>query len=236
MASPTRFPGGVTNATRTGNLKMFGAMDPTKYHTWFDDFDNFETDQWITTRVGVTPTEAISNADGGRLLLTMAATDDSSDSLQWSGDDAAATVETWKFASGKKLWFKSRLQVSDVTQSDFVMGLQITDTTPLAVSDGVFFRKDDGDALLDCVVTKGSVITTTALANGLIANATDVDLGFYYNGKDAVEFYVNDILRASLATTNLPNTEELTISFHMQNGEAVSKTMSIDYIFVAKER
>jgi hypothetical protein len=39
-----------------------------------------------------------------------------------------------------------------------------------------------------------------------------------------------------LATTNLCDDEELTISFGIQNGEAVAKTMSIDYIFVSKER
>jgi len=236
MASPTRFPGGVTNALKTGNLKMFGAMDPTKYHQWFDDFDNFEADQWVITRVGTTPTETCVSADGGRLLLTMAATDDSADSLQWSGDDNAAVNETFKFVAGKKLWFKSRLQVSDIIQSDFVMGLQITDTTPLAVSDGVYFRKDDGDALLDCVIIKDSTGTTATLPTGLLVNATDIDLGFFYNGKDAIEFYVNDLLRATSVITNLPNDEELAISFHMQNGEAVAKTMSIDYILAVKER
>lgn len=239
MASPVRYPQGVTNAAKTGTLAMFGAPDPTLYHMWFDDFDNFEADQWVITRVGTTPTEVATNADGGRLLLTMAATDDSSSSLQWSGDDSAATIESFKFAAGKELWFKARFQVSDVTQSDFVLGMQITDTTPLAVTDGVYFRKDDGDSDLDFVVMKGSSATTTTIS-GALANATDVSVGFYYNGKSgahgSIEIYVNDVKRGTSVVTNLPDTEELTISVHMQNGEAVSKTMSIDYILVAKER
>ena len=44
MAAPTRYTSGVTNVAKTDPLGMFGAPDPTKYHTWFDDFDNFEAD------------------------------------------------------------------------------------------------------------------------------------------------------------------------------------------------
>jgi len=235
MPAPTRFPNGVTNASQRGALRMYGDMDPTKYYTWFDDFDNFEADQWVITRVGTTPTETCVSAENGRLLLTMAATDDSSDSLQWSGDDNAAVNETFRFTAGKELWFKSRFQVSDITQSDFIMGIQITDTTPLAVSDGVYFRKDDGDSDLDFVVIKDSTATTTTFS-GVLAAATDIDLGYYYNGVDKIEIYINNVLRGSSVVTNIPNDEELAISFHMQNGEAVAKTMSIDYIFASKER
>jgi hypothetical protein len=65
-------------------------------------------------------------------------------------------------------------------------------------------------------------------------------LAFYFDGsryitlwKDDVEVYTAD-LTTTLATY-LPDTE-LTISFGVQNGEAVAKTMTVDYIFAAKER
>jgi hypothetical protein len=235
MPSPARYPSGITTVTKDEPLGMFGMPDPTKWHVWFDDFDNFEADQWVITRVGTTPTEATQSGDGGQLLLTMAATDDSSSSLQWSGDDNAAVVETFKFISGKQLFFKARFQVSDATQSDFVLGLQITDTTPLAVTDGVYFRKDDGDANLDFVVLKDSAGTTTA-AFSTIANATWTELAFYYDGRSKIEIFKDGVKMATSALTGLPDDEELAISIHMQNGEAVAKTMTIDYIFVAKER
>jgi hypothetical protein len=231
----THFPYGISNVSSTDTLGGFVAPDPTKVHQWFDDFDNFVAAQWVVTRVGVTPTEAAQSQDGGILLLTMAATDDSSDSLQWSGDDLAATAETFKFEPGKRLWFKTRVKVSDVTQSDFVLGLQITDTTPLAVSDGVFFIKNDGDSNINLVVSKASVATTTTVS-GALANDTYVTLGYYYDGATGIDLFINDIRRATSVVTNLPNVEELTVSIHMQNGEAVAKTMSLDYIFVAKER
>ena len=148
--------------------------------------------------------------------------------------------ESYKFVAGKKLFFKAKFAVSDATQSDFVIGLQITDTTPLAVTDGVYFRKNDGDANLDFVVVKDST-ASTATAVATVVAATYITVGFYYNGVNEVVYAastnsLNPTVLGKLATTNLPDDEELTISFCIQNGEAVAKTLSVDYIFAAKER
>jgi hypothetical protein len=51
--------------------------------------------------------------------------------------------------------------------------------------------------------------------------------------KDDVHIYTADL--TSTPATYLPDTE-LTISFGIQNGEAVAKTMSVDYVFCAAER
>ena len=87
------------------------------------------------------------------LLLTNAAGDNDLDFLQLKG-------EAFKLSTIRK-HTSSRFKVSDATQSDFVMGLQITDTTPLATTDGVFFIKDDGDTNLDSIVEKDSTSTDT---------------------------------------------------------------------------
>lgn len=219
-------------------MRMLLQLDPTTMHVWFDDFDDFAAAQWIitTTEAGAgAATEAVASADGGVLVITNDDADNDADFFQWSGTDASTAIETFKFAAGKKLWFKARLKISDATQSDFVMGLQITDTTPLAVSDGVYFMKDDGDANLDCYVTKDGTSTTSTAASTLTSDTYAI-LAFYYNGVDAVEFYKDGVEIASLATTNLPDDEELTISFGIQNGEAAAKILSIDYIYCAKER
>ena len=227
MSTPTRFTQGVTNAAPGTALGRFVDTDPSRTHMWFDDFDKYTAGDWTVTAVGA-GTSAISNADNGVLLLTNAAADDDSRFLQW-------TRETYRFAAGKRLWFKARIQISDATQSDMVLGLQITDTTPLAVSDGVYFRKDDGDANLDFVVIKDST-ATTATAASTITSATWTELAFFYDGVSRITAFKDDVAIAELATTNLVDDEELTISFGIQNGEAVAKTMSIDYIMIAKER
>jgi hypothetical protein len=229
----TNFTKGVTNITAQNILGQMIQLDPTQMHTFFNDFDEYHAGNWTVTETQAGATQALTNVDGGVLLLTNSAADDDLIALQKVG-------ESFKFEAGKKLFFKARLAVSDATQSDFVVGLQITDTTPLAVTDGVYFRKDDGDANLDFVVIKDST-ASTASAIATVVAATYITVGFYYNGVDEVVYAastnsLNPTVLGKLATTNLPNDEELTVSFAIQNGEAVSKTMSVDYIFVAKER
>ena len=204
-----------------------GQLDPTKFHNYFNDFDTYLAADWTVTDTGAA-TQALADGDGGLLLITNAAADDDASFSQKVG-------ESFLFEAGKKLWFKAKFQVSDATQSDFVIGLQITDTTPLAVSDGIYFQKDDGDANLDFHVNKNSTLTSqTAIAT--VLDATDITVAFYYNGVDAVEYYVDDSYLGASAITNLPDDEVLTISFGIQNGEAVAKTMTLDYVLAIKER
>jgi hypothetical protein len=229
----TNYIDGVTQVADSSTLGTYTMPDPTQMHTWFDDFDDYVAAEWTITETG-TGTRAVGNLANGILVITNAAADDDANFLQWSGATNAATVETWKFATGKRLWFKTKFKLSDATQSDFVMGLQITDTTPLAVTDGVYFLKADGSATLNLLVTKDSTSTTTAAAT--LVDDTYVTVGFVYDGKSTINIFVDDNRVASSVTTNLPDDEELTISFGVQNGEAVAKVLSLDYIMVSEDR
>jgi hypothetical protein len=242
MAKPVRYPQGVSSAAKASVYSKpvlwdMPALDPTKLSMYFEDFQNSGTATTaVTTNFIITTTEAgagsasevITDADGGVLLVTNDAADNDADFFQTVG-------ELFKFVAGKQLWFKARFKVSDATQSDFVMGLQIRDTTPLDVTDGVFFMKDDGDASLDFHVEKNNTATSASAIATVVAD-TYFTVGFHYDGAAAVNYYVDDVLLGSSVTTNLPDDEEMTVSFGIQNGEAVAKTMSVDYILVAKER
>ena len=234
MPVPVRYPSGVTTVKATSPLRNYPGPDPRRLHQYWDDFDQYVAADWVITDVG-TDTRAVSaGADGGILVLTTGAIEDDGTFLQWSGNTLATTAETWKFASGFKLWFMARFKVSDATQSDFIMGLQITDTTPLAVSDGVYWRKDDGDANLDFVVMAASTATTATAASTCVDD-TYMELGFYYDGASGIEYYKDGIKLGTAVTTNMPS-EELTVSFGVQAGAAAAKTLSLDYILCAKER
>jgi hypothetical protein len=227
MLSTTRFPNGVTNVGEDSLFAAMGQLAPTKFHTYMEDFDYYAAADWTVTETQAGATQALTNGDGGLLLLTNSAADDDLNALQKVGASFA-------FAAGKKLWFEARFKVSDATQSDFVMGLQGTDTTPLDTSDGVFFLKADGSTSVSLVVEASSTATTTSSV-ATVANDTFVRLGFWYDGDAAVYYFVNGALGGKSVTTNLP-TADLRVSFGIQNGEAVAKTMTIDYVFVAKER
>jgi len=236
--SATRYPNGITNVAAGKAMGEFGLPDPSIWSVYYNDFikpTDYSTSDWTITTVeagGGSATEAIQNADHGILLLTNDAADNDADSLQLS-------KETFKFVPGKKLFFKTRLKVSDATQSDWLIGIVITDTTPLVNTDGVYFQKDDGDANIDFHVNKNSTSTD---ATGIHTNVDDtyVELGFAYlpkkDGTYEVVYFVDGSRKGALASTNLPDDEELTVTINITNGEAVAKTMSIDYILVASER
>jgi hypothetical protein len=248
MGSPVRFPYGVTTAAKTACLGMYGLPDPTQWHTFFDDFDTWVTDTSSAAKYTISTveagagsaTEALSDARNGVLLLTNDAADNDSDFLQKIGESFLPT-------SGKRTIFKARFQYSDAAQMEWYVGLMVTDTDPFSstagdgVTDGIFFMKEDGSTDINFYAQVNATtgqLTTTAVATA--AAATWVTLGFDFDGKRYIDLYVDDVfvkqvdLTTTLATY-LPDTE-LTISFGLKNGEAVAKTMSVDYIFCAAER
>jgi hypothetical protein len=228
----THFTSGVTNVGVDSTLGKFKAPAPHKYHTYFNDFDTYLASDWTitTTEDGTgSATEALADGDGGLLLLTNAAGDNDKDFLQ-------LVKEGFKFESGKQLAFNMRFKTNDATQTDIVAGLQLTDTSPLDVTDGIFFLKSDGAATISFIVEKDSTQSTLTLPNSL-ADDTFMTLGFVYDPKDQ-KFHVfqNNVLAGTVVSTNAPDDEELTVSFGIQNGAAAAKTLTVDYIGASKER
>lgn len=230
---PTRFPGGIGTVRKGTALGEFGAPSPIRIHTYFNDFDDLgqfngitDTASWDVTATGA-GTFALTDGDGGLAIITNAAADDDAVYFQKKG-------EGFRLAANKQAWFAIRFKLSDVTQSDFVAGLLITDTTPLDVTDGVYFIKADGSAAVTMGVEKNNTATSTSVTT--LTNDTFVELAWYYDGLSAIHAYVDGVRKGTSVTTNMVDDEDLTVSFGLQNGEAVAKTMTIDYVFAAKER
>ena len=58
---------------------------------------------------------------------------------------------------------------------------------------------------------------------------------WYFDGISRIYYGVDGTPLGFLEPANL-TAEELTVSFGIRNGEAVAKTMTVDYMFAAKER
>lgn len=233
MASPTRFPSGVTNVASTSDTGMLGMPDPTRFHTFFDDFDRYTAADWViqTVETGTgSATEALTDGDGGLFLITNDDADNDADFFQ-------TIAEGFLMEAGKPAWFKCRFKVSNATQSDVVFGLQIRDTTPLDVTDGIYFLKADDATSISLICRKNATTGSTSVAVGNLADDTYITLGWYYDGVDSVKGYVNDVHAGTVSATSdfLPDTE-LTVSFGVQNGSAGAKTMTVDYVYAAKKR
>ena len=211
----------------------------TDYHEWFNDFDFYLATDWVITETG-SGSRAISQAKDGVLLITNAAADNDANFFQARQLASGQVAENFAFVAGKRTYFGARFKVSDATQSDFVMGLQITDTTPLAVSDGVYFRKDDDDNDLDCIVMNSSVSTGSPTAVKDLSDDTYYVMEIYYDGKTLanggmIQFFVDGVNVGNVDLDYMPTTE-LAVSFGIQNGAGAAKSMTIDWIRVVQER
>ena len=207
---------------------------PEDFVTYFNDFLTYTAGDWtITTTEGGAgdATEALAtDQPNGVLVVTNDAADDDNDFFQ-----LLPAAGHFKFTSGKRLLFKARLKILEVIQCDFIAGLYATDTTPLATDDGIYFKSDDGDALLDVYVGKNNTYSSLTGVATLVAD-TFVTLEAYYDGDDSIQFFVNGVRVGSLPITNAPDDVALRPSFGLQNGQAVANVLSVDYVKAQQER
>jgi hypothetical protein len=70
-----------------------------------------------------------------------------------------------------------------------------------------------------------------------MADDTFITTTFFIDKNASKVFYsINNADPVGVVNTNLPDDEELTVSFGIQNGEAAAQTMTIDYVVAAVER
>lgn len=236
MPNPARFTSGVGTANKGTALFTYPAPDPTKVHTFFDDFSTYTAGDWTVTTIGTGTTATVASDPFGSIASTQSAADN-------DGQQHQLVRANFTPTAGKKLWFKTRIKVSDATQSDVMVGLGILDTTILGavdgagLTDGIFFSKDDDDTQWDIQVQKNTTTGQTRKANVGTATTNYVTLAFDYDGASATRFYIDDVQVWTLDSSSsyLPDTI-LTPSFAILNGEAVAKVLTVDYLFAAIER
>ena len=231
MFNPTRFPGGLTNANSGDAFANMGQLDPTKFYTEFDDFCEYLASDWTITTTGLGTSALTFTEPNGALLITNGAA--APDASWYQGGGAVA------IAAGKQAFFAIRFKINDVLASVFQAGLILTDTTPLDATDGIFFQKANGSAAVSATVAQAAAGANLTVNSGIttLVNDTYAVLAFHWNGKDEVAFYKNNVKISTIAVTsaNIPDAL-LRLSFGLQNGEAIAKNMTVDYVFAAVER
>jgi len=222
--STTLYPNGVSNAPVGSVLQTFSAPDPTINHTYFNDFDVYTSGDWTNTATG-SVTNAIVAGDGGWLSLLNSASNADLNSLQLK-------VATFAITAGKEAWFKCRLKTSSATNAALIVGLIQTTTTPLTVTNGVYFSKAAASTTLTAKVTGSS--TTSTVTAATMVDDTFITIGWHYNGS-LVQIYINGNRVASLPVTNLPSSA-LNLTIAESNGTAAAITTTVDYILCSTER
>jgi hypothetical protein len=237
MSTPVRYPSGVSTANKNTTLWNFPAPDFSKYITYWDDFFQYVAGDWTLTETQAAATQALGDITGGALVLTNSSADDDLNSVQRIG-------EAFMPVAGKQFFMKARFKLNEVVQSDAMIGIVVTDTSPFASppTDGIFFLKTDGAATLDVVCRKDTTTgNISATAVGTMVADTFITVGVYFDGVRYMQYFVNDVQVGSLDLTTSPSAflpdTECRVTLAVQQGEITNvKTLTVDYILVAQER
>lgn len=214
-------------------IKYLDIAHGVRFEGPFADFLLYDAAHWTITIVEAGYGSAaitLVNEAGGVIQIVNDDADNDSVQFQLKG-------EPFKLVTGKPLWFEVKFRTADVLEVDLLFGICITDTTLIAgFSDGVIWHKDEGDAYVDFKSVKGST-PSEETEIGSIVNNVYTRLGFKFDGYKTLTPFINGTEYASKKLqTNIPDDEELTISFAVMNGEAVAKTLKIDYIKCVQQR
>ncbi len=156
------------------------------------------------------------------LLITADANENDGANIQVLGD-------AFDMATGNFVYFGIDFQTNDATQTDIFVGLAMTDTTLLGgVDTAAYFECLDGSTDINFVLEQDNSETTSGSAVGTLADDTNVILEFIFDGS-TVDSWVNGVLQTRLATTNLPDDEQMSASIHFLTGEAVANTMTVNW-------
>lgn len=265
MATPVRYSSGFTQDQVWQPLAQIGIPNPFFYHVFQDDFNEVDTNRYTTT-ANTNGTAAATAGDGGLALLTTnSSTPLATDIVQLQGKVASfAFVPATSTVAGKKAVFLTRIQLSSASNAGFIVGLTNTQTTPFVsgITDGLYFSKLTGALnTLNLISMVGSVATTLAIPTSAytLANATNIDLGFYVDQKGNVFAMVGTNLvgympQSGSGATNAVGgiqrqpiaafsgnpltltTANLNPTIAINSGTAASSTMTVDFVLAARER
>jgi len=165
-----------------------------------------------------------SSFPAGYLVVTTAGVDDDGLNMQALG-------EAFLLAANKPCYFGIKLMIqNEATQNEFMVGLCNTDTDLITgTASGVYWRKDDGDTILD-FITELATVEVAVPVVAVTAAATWYILEFVWNGTN-IDSWVNGVLQARPAVlTSLPQAVTLTPSIAFRAGEGVVKTYEVAWM------
>ena len=202
------------------------------YYCLEDDFV-YELDTgWVVVKDSGATVAIVADTIGGELAITSTATTDN-DGGSVQGNEIFAV------ATGKDMFFQTRIKNSDVDQSDICVGFTLNFATNpenmLTATDRIVFQVNDGDASILCKTEKDGTETSTDSGIDMVDD-TYVKLGISCSGTGTVEFFVNDKLVAT-HSTNIPDDENLAIAAMSLSGSASgTRVTTIDYLMGARTR
>ncbi len=223
----TNFENGITNRNAADLFGSMGQLDPTKFHSFMDDFDLFTAPGGYTAPA----TGSVAPADslGGAVDIVTGAVDTNVAIIQ-------AESLGYSIVASQRVYFRVKLEMDDVIDADGIFGLNDA-AASITPADGIFFEKTDGAALVDLVVRSGSSEIAREAGVATLVAATQITLEFYWDGIDRVYFGVDGVATGflDLAGLTLP-AGLLAPTAGAVTGNSSTTTVTLDYLFAAQER
>ncbi len=161
--------------------------------------------------------------------------------------------ESFKLATGKKLWFECRMAIEDISATEVFIGLADTGTDHYVAGAGVSNHAGfmvDGDGVIDISVDEGGTQTKTDttgdFVDGSIATLETANvvhrMGFLWDGAGTITPYIDGVAITAAAVVDnattilIPDGTCLSPAFQVETDGATAETIWIDYIMIAQER
>ena len=237
MATPVRYPSGVTNVKPTDAVANMPMPSRTRLQYYFDDFMGFNyvsnNDYICTTLAGNT----IDLIDGAGGVLRMAITAVTDDYATMTQDE-----ESWTIESGKRMWMGIRyMMTAGETSNTFGFGLaaMATDYVNASPAEGMFLRCEKTDTNIDFQINTSGAAAASAMACDTLVTAVWSTFEVEFDGVSAFKYFVDGVHTGTLTTTSFPTTELTMFIYSEASGAALSSSagnFDIDWVYVAKER
>lgn len=239
----TRISGPIKNSKLTrGSREWYSDMplgnDPDSV-VFIDDFfanpASTNNPQWTVVKDSGAAVALATDENNGAVLLTSTLTTD---------DDGASiqlTQETFKPATGVKIWFEAKIKASDADQHDMFVGLVenfATDPEACIATDvpRVGFHVADGSASIVCKNQLTDVLASSTASGVSGADDTYITLGFQIDERKQVKYFINRALVVTHSTTaNIPNTELTPAVFNLSGNATGTHSLTCDYVWVLKD-
>lgn len=182
MATPTRFPSGLSTNPLGAALGNLPVPDQNNLAIYQNDFFDYAAGDWTVVAGGAGSGSALATTiAGGALSLTWATSGTQSNTL--AGGAFAFQPQT-SLLSGSQFWYETGLVYpADTLAPNYVLG--VIKGAPTAPSDGVYFTKAAATGAWQIVIkaAAGSTTTVTLPALATAANAARASIGFYFDGR-----------------------------------------------------
>ena len=211
----------------------------------FDDYDHGAVDEtlrWTIVKDSGAAVAIAADARSGEINLTSANTTEN-DGASIQGKQEYFSLPS---TAGNKLYYETRIKMSDVDQMDVLVGLTETFTTnpeaALLSANIIGFLLVDGSAVISGVTEASGSQTLTTLNTDLstLTNDTFVTLGFVAtkgnsDGNDTVEFFINR-KSAGTTTSTIPTANMKMMVMSLSGDATGTKVTTLDYMMAAQDR